>query len=75
MVVRTGLILNRKPGFRGQNWHSHSYKHEGSPTPELYESAELGRSLVRTLCYPDGYAAEGAGGLGTVRSHDPACQI
>eukprot|EP01045_Picozoa_sp_COSAG04_P003460 COSAG04_NODE_141_length_23595_cov_4.393003_7_plen_270_part_00 len=73
MVVRTGLILNRKPGFRGQSWHSHSYMHEGSPTPELYESPELGRSLVRTLCYPDGYAAEGAGGLGTVRSHDLAC--
>jgi hypothetical protein len=63
-----GLILNRKCGFRGQNWHSHSYRHEGADDVlgAHDENAELGRSLVRTLCYPDGYAAETSGGLGVV---------
>ncbi len=63
-----GLILNRKCGFRGQNWHSHSYRHEGAPNglDAHDEDAELGRSLVRTLCYPDGYAAESSGGLGVI---------
>jgi hypothetical protein len=63
-----GLILNRKAGFAGQNWHSHSYQHEGAPGGDEQhdESAELGQSLVRTLCYPDGYAARDAGGLGLV---------
>ena len=64
-----GLILNRKCGFRGQNWHSHSYRHEGAMPggSDMHdESAELGQSLVRTLCYPDGYAAETSGGLGVI---------
>jgi hypothetical protein len=52
-------LLNRLPSFRGQGWHSHSYAEDGnvgSPAPP-----ELG--LVRTIAYPDGFSADGDGGV------------
>ena len=62
-----GVLLNRRPGFTGQNWHSHSYLNEGNRAvhyaERLQESEELGQSLVRTLCYPDGYEATDQAGL------------
>ena len=52
-------LLNRKQGFPGQAWHSHQYSedNEGVTT----KAPALGQ--VRTLVYPDGFKAQGDGGL------------
>ena len=52
-------LLNRRPMFRGQGWHSHSYAEDGKVGSR--EAPELG--LVRTIAYPDGFSASGDGGI------------
>lgn len=57
------VALNRKGGFRGQQWHSHGYTEDNqAPASRL---PTLG--LVRTLAYPEGFAAENDGGIRVVR--------
>ena len=62
-----GLILNRKHGFKGQNWHTHSYKQEGRADYYERQDPRFGGALVRTLCYPEGFKCDPEeGGLGVI---------
>ena len=62
-----GLILNRKHGFKGQNWHSHSYKQEGAADYTEQQDPRFGGALVRMLCYPEGFKSDPEeGGLGVI---------
>ena len=55
-------LLNRRPTFGGQGWHSHSYAEDGNEGS--CEPPELG--LVRTVAYPDGFSANGDAGIRVV---------
>ena len=53
------MSLNRVAPFHGQFWHSHPYVEDNlGPTTR---PPQLG--LVRTLAYPEGFAAEDDGGV------------
>jgi len=56
--------LNRAVPFAGQQWHPHGYPGAGDLEPPSAECGSL--QVVRSLCYPSGFAAHDDGGLGVV---------